>query len=575
MQVILSLIYSTSVIGMVAYLFCRSRYFQERLAQPGPWSRLPLALFFGGLSIMGTFMGVPVHGALGNMRSVGATVGGLFGGPLVGIGAGVIGGGHRLLRGGFTCVPCGLGTLVAGCVGSVFYRRNRGRPPTVSQAALASFLAESVQRVLVLLLARPFDLAVQLELTVGPPMLILNPVAAALFVLIVEDMRRRLDADVSKRVQGALSLARSAVVPLVREGLSEENCLPMVRELRRATGAMGAALVTKQGALLAAAWAERMSAGFVLWLTGAVEGMLARADGIGPVRQRLSVPAAHRVRGVPAEVDVVASPILMAGDCSVAGWVVLVPSGQVSRILADQVSAGLAELLAQQLHVAALERQAALAAEARLQALQAQVNPHFLFNSLSAIIGLCRTDAARARDLLLHLSDFLHATLRRKSCFATVDEEIETVMNYVTIEKARMGERLRVDVNVDDEARTVLLPAFTIQPLVENAIKHGLFPKPAGGSVRLTVRVRGDCVEVTVTDDGVGMSGERLQAVLGCLQSGDGEGTGIHRVHARLHGLYGDRYSLSMQSEEGRGTCVRIRIPGNGVADGRGWNTGR
>ena len=415
-QVLQSLIYSASVMVTLAYLFCRSQYFYEKLAcgTPSKWARVPLVFFFGVLSITGTYLGVRVWGALGNMRSVGATVGGLLAGPVVGIGAGLIGGGHRFLLGGFTRVPCSLGTVVAGVVGSLFYLRNRGRLPTVGQAALASFLAESIQRILVLLIARPFDLAVRLELTVGPPMSVLNPAASALFVLIVHDMRQRLES----------------------------------------------------------------------------------------------------------------------------------------------------------------EKQAALAAQARLEALQAQVNPHFLFNALSAVIGLCRTDPPRARDLLIHLSDFLHATLRRRSSYATVDEEMATVLDYLAIEQARMGPRLSVQIRVDEGAKSAVLPSFTIQPLVENAIKHGLFPRPSGGTVRVDVRCQGNFIEIAVSDDGLGMAPERLREVLEWSQSGSGEGTGIYRVRTRLNALFAHRCALEISSQEGRGTCVRIRIPRNGATSGRIGYTG-
>lgn len=402
-QILQNLLYSASVIVTLAYLLCRSKYFNEALASsiPTRWARLSLIVFFGALSAIGTYTGIWVWGAMANMRSVGATVGGLLGGPLVGIGAGLIGGGHRFLLGGFTRVPCSLGTLVAGIVGGIFYLRNRGQLPSVRQAALASFIAESIQRVLVLLLARPLDLAIRLELTIGPPMSVLNPAASALFILVVHDMRQRLES----------------------------------------------------------------------------------------------------------------------------------------------------------------EKQAALAAQARLEALEAQVNPHFLFNALTAIIGLCRTDPSRARELLIHLCDFLHASLRRKSSCVTVDEEIATVLDYLTIEQARMGQRLKVAVEVDDEARGVIVPSFTIQPLVENAIKHGLFPRPSGGTVRVAVSCLEGCVEVAVEDDGLGLSPQRLQEVLEWTRSGSSKSTGLYRVRARLQAMFGHRCAFEVTSREGHGTCVRIRIP--------------
>lgn len=222
---------------------------------------------------------------------------------------------------------------------------------------------------------------------------------------------------------------------------------------------------------------------------------------------------------------------------------------------------GLAGILSLHLELAELDRERKLAVDAKLDALRAQINPHFLFNTLNTIASRARTDSEEARQLLLRLSDFFRYAIRQHGQFAEFGQEYFFVRTYLALEQARFGEALRVRYDVDPQVLTARVPVLTIQPLVENAVKHGLADKVDGGTVTLKARVDPltRTTSIRVSDDGVGIQGDVLDRV----RTGDATdgGVGLRNISERLETLYGQRCSLDIRSDEGGGTVVELRIP--------------
>ncbi len=220
---------------------------------------------------------------------------------------------------------------------------------------------------------------------------------------------------------------------------------------------------------------------------------------------------------------------------------------------------GLGRLLSTQLELSELEAQTDLAREMELKALQAQINPHFLFNTINTIAAFIRTDPAQAHRLLRQFGTFYRRTLEQADDLVTVGREMEFVCTYVELEQARFGSRLVVHEEIEDEVRSMPLPAFMIQPLVENAVGHGM---PADGRpLVITVSaVRGpDAITISVADNGEGIAPERLESV---FEPGTGKGLGIalRNVRDRLSGYYGPESALQIESTLGQGTTVRLVI---------------
>lgn len=236
----------------------------------------------------------------------------------------------------------------------------------------------------------------------------------------------------------------------------------------------------------------------------------------------------------------------------------------------------MAAVLSLHLELAEMDRERHLAADARLDALRAQINPHFLFNILNTIASKARTDPEEARSLLLRLSDFFRYAVRQDGHFAEFAQEYFFVRTYLTLEQARYGDRLRVRYDIDPQVLTTRVPVLTIQPLVENAVKHGVADKVEGGTIRLRARVDPltRTTSIRVSDDGVGMAPEVLERITsgrrpGTAPDADGGEGGAHRhggvglwnISQRLESLFGERYALDVRSDAGTGTVVDLRIP--------------
>ncbi|MCL4499557.1 MAG: histidine kinase [Chloroflexi bacterium] len=221
---------------------------------------------------------------------------------------------------------------------------------------------------------------------------------------------------------------------------------------------------------------------------------------------------------------------------------------------------GLARLLSTQLELSEIDRQRELASQAELKALQAQINPHFLFNSLNTIAMFTRTNPKEARRLLLQFADFFRKSLEWREDLVPLDQELDYINSYLTLEKARFGDRLRIFEDVDDAAIERRVPALSIQPLVENAVKHGLSLE-GHLTVEINARVAGEELLILIKDNGRGIARDELDKVLD-FGYGRGGGIGLSNVNERLIGLYGEDYGLSIDSNPGEGTTVRFRIPG-------------
>jgi two-component system LytT family sensor kinase len=206
-----------------------------------------------------------------------------------------------------------------------------------------------------------------------------------------------------------------------------------------------------------------------------------------------------------------------------------------------------------------LEEQKRLLLEARLDALQRQINPHFLFNTLNSIASLVRMKPEMARQMTVKLANILRALLKDHDTYVPLRDELSFTDDYLDIEVVRFGaEKLRVEKEIDPRTLDVLVPSILLQPLIENSIKHGLEPRLKCGTVTLRSRLVGNRVLIEVADDGVGMGNRPVSAL-----PRTGAGIGMKNVQERLEVLYGNQARFEVVSNPGRGTLVSIEIPAN------------
>ncbi|MDQ2837495.1 MAG: histidine kinase, partial [Actinomycetota bacterium] len=247
---------------------------------------------------------------------------------------------------------------------------------------------------------------------------------------------------------------------------------------------------------------------------------------------------------------------VLDGDTVVGALLAYAPQTSPALVRAVEEVAG---WVSAQVELAGTDRRENQLMEAELRALRAQISPHFIYNSLTAIASFVRTDPDRARELLLEFADFTRYALRRGSEFTTLADELRNTERYLVLEQARFGERLKVSLRVAPEVLSVAVPYLVVQPLVENAVRHGLDAEGAVGTVSIVAIDAGPEALISVEDDGIGSDPETIRRALAGESEVDSIGLG--NVDARLRQLYGDAFGLVVETAPGAGTRVSFRVP--------------
>ncbi|MEU2875179.1 sensor histidine kinase [Streptomyces sp. NPDC007070] len=245
-------------------------------------------------------------------------------------------------------------------------------------------------------------------------------------------------------------------------------------------------------------------------------------------------------------------------DDRVHGALVACAPGESAVLV--RAAAEVARFVSVQLELADLDRSRTRLIEAEIKALRAQISPHFVYNSLAVIASFVRTDPERARELLLEFADFTRYSFRRHGDFTTLADELHAIEHYLALVRARFGDRLAVTLQIAPEVLPVALPFLCLQPLVENAVKHGLEGKAGTCRIRITARDAGAEALVVIEDDGAGMDPRLLRRILAGEDSPSG-GIGLSNVDDRLRQVYGDDHGLVLETAPGAGMKITVRLP--------------
>jgi two-component system LytT family sensor kinase len=216
-----------------------------------------------------------------------------------------------------------------------------------------------------------------------------------------------------------------------------------------------------------------------------------------------------------------------------------------------------ASLVSAQVELSVLQEQEERLARAELRALRAQISPHFIYNALAAVAGDIHARPDEARELLIDFAEFTRYLFRDGRSYVTLAEEIDHVARYVRLEQARFRDSLHVVLAIHPSTGAAVVPAMSVQPLVENAVRHGVEQRAGTGRITIESFIAGSDVELRVSDDGSGIAPHRVDAVL----AGAGGGIGLSNVDARLRATFGERYALRIESELGKGTTVVMTVP--------------
>lgn len=558
----------------IAFLFTRWSGFRGLLDnKPDLTSKLSLAVIFGLFGIVGTYSGITVspgqvqhqfpgalsfEDAIANSRAIGVMVAGLLGGPLTGLGAGLIAGLHRMSMGGFTDLACGISTLYEGLLGGyVYYKLQRQQQILSPKTAFLTGIAGEIgQMAIILLVAKPFVKALALVKIIALPMIIANSLGIALFLAIVRAVVEHERNIGALQAQKALAIADQTLAHL-RTGLNTDSALATARIIYGESGT-GAVAITDKKIILA-----HVGEGEDHHLSG--------MPILTEVTRQVLEQGHLKVATSPAEIlcDHQKCPLqsaivvpLHSGE-EIVGTLKLysVKRRQPDKLMIE-LSQGLAKLFSSQLSLGEAERQARLLQDAEIKALQAQINPHFLFNALNTVVSLIRTNPDEARGVLVQLGHYIRQNLKGSlSKWTSLETELKHVEAYLAVVQARFSHRLQVTIEVPDQYVGVPLPPLTLQPLVENAVQHGFSKITERSSIYVGAQAKDGQLWITVRDNGMGIQPEKLTTLLDEEARQSEEGIGLINVHSRLKGIFGPEHGLMIQSVPQQGTTLQFKVP--------------
>jgi len=544
-----------SVLVLIAYVMTKLTMVQHFIGVENYTlgNKIGMGILFGVIGIISTYLGIPVEGAIANSRVIGVVTGGVLGGPVVGIIAAVIAGFHRYAIdiGGFTAVACMCSTLAGGILSGLFSKVIRRGNHQWVRVGLLTIFAESLQMGIILLIARPFERALVLVEIVALPMIVFNACGVVLFLGVFDSVFIEQDRQAAKRVGRVLSIA-DMCLPYFQAGLySSENMHSAAQMILEQAGLTGAA-ITDKNSFLGWAGSPFVDVTAKTALPEVVRSTL--ETGVSKTAQRVGnqdLLHPHLRKNIA-----LCAPLIQRGNEVIGTIVILTPQTRLSKDVEYRFVEGLAQLLSTQLELSQLEIQKKLRRKAEIMALQSQINPHFLFNALSTISMFCREKPERARELLLELSNYFRNTLKNEKDMVSLYEEMNHIHAYLELEKARFGDKLQVEEEIP-EGIVCMVPTLLVQPLVENAIRHGNMKEgqPSKINIQAVTMEKETCI--TITDNGVGISDE---IIVRLYNNSMGEAVGLSNVHRRLQSIYGKEYGLRFHNKAGENSVI-IRIP--------------
>ncbi len=534
------------------FFLIRIRLFRELLHKNAhtPRELLAVTAIFSMFALFSTWSGVPVEGSLVNVRIIAVMAGGILFGPWVGIITGVIAGIHRYLIdiGGITSIPCLITSIIAGMISGWIHVRV---PKTQRWRVgiLGGMVCETLTMILVVVLAPSTTLGLDIVSKIGIPM-ILGSVSIGFIVLLVQSVEGEKEASAARQAKLALDIANKTL-PLFRH-VNSDALRQVCQIIRRDIHADAVAITNTENVLAYVGVGEH--------------NYQENDDGISPTtRQALADgkiiiknnDEAHRT---PEIHSMLVIPLWEKGIVTGTLKIYYCHAHQITSSL-QEMAVGLSQIISTQLEVSRAEQLREMADKAELRALQSKINPHFLFNALNAISSSIRLNPDTARQLIFNLSRYLRYNIELKDDEQIdIKKELYQIKDYIAIEQARFGDKLTVIYDIDVDVNCVV-PSLLIQPLVENAIVHGIQPCKGKGVVTISVRESGSRVRITVRDTGHGIDPDVVARVE--ADEMPGNKIGLLNVHHRVKLLYGEGLQIRKLNP---GTEIAFYVPNKPLA---------
>ncbi|MCF2638736.1 sensor histidine kinase [uncultured Fusobacterium sp.] len=487
-----------------------------------------LSCFFSILAIIGTYTGVDYRGAIVNIRNIGVVVGGILAGPEVGILSGFIAGIHRLFIDAdpITTIPCATATMIGGFITAYLYKRCNEKNFYL-YGFLGGFLVENLSMLLILIMGKDFELAKDIVSNIYFPMILANAVGVSIVLLIIQDIIEEKDIIAGKQAKLSLEIANKTL-PYFRNGESLNEICKIISD---SLGAKAVVITNEKYITASYSTSEDFKIAHTDIKSKATKRVL-KTGKICIIGQCDDVKYFQCVTGKIK--SCIISP-LFQGE-KVSGTLKIYFDTKENVTASNQyLVEGLSLLISTQLELSSVENLKTMAKEAELKALQTQINPHFLFNALHTTSFFVRKDPNKAREIIIDLSTYLRYNLENACKLVPLEMELEQVKAYFNIEKARFGDKISLNIDVDENVKDINIPSLIIQPLVENSIKHGLLKKREGGFVNIIAKKENKGCLITIEDNGIGID----QKIIDNLDDRIDKNIGLKNVHNRIKLIYG------------------------------------
>ncbi len=486
-----------------------------------------ICMIFSIFAIFSTYFALDYHGSLINVRNVAIISGGVMFGPIVGIVTGLVSGLHRYLIdiNGITSLPCLISSLIAGVISGVIYK-NVVKKNRWIYGILGGMLTIIIEMGLILLFTKPFYLGYEIVSKISFPMII-GQFSIGIIVSLVQSIENDKDRIAAEQSKLALDIANKTlpyfrnldkyglnkICTIIKEDINADAVAITDKNYILAYVGLGQEKYTKDYEPITTYTMDVIESGNIMIRNGDDEDkyndQIIKSSMIIPLKEKNEVVGTLKIY--------------------------YKRNHKITYSLRS-LAVGLSQIISTLMELSKIEEIKEMANKSEIKALQTQINPHFLFNALNAISATIRIDQDEARNLIINLANYLRYNLEISNDFISINKELKQVRDYIQIEKARFGDRLNIVYDIDDI--DIKIPSLIIQPLVENAIIHGILKAKGSGTINIKVKKFGEKVKIEIIDSGIGIDEELIKKLY--RDDIPENKIGLYNVHKRLKLIYGE-----------------------------------
>lgn len=509
---------------------------------------LILSIIFGCFGILGTYVGTNINGAIANTRIIGVMTGGILCGPFVGTVAGLIAAVHRFIIGidSITTIPCVITTIISGVLSGILYNKFSTKNKWL-YGLIGGVVMESLEMILILIISKPFSRAVSIVKDIYVPMGLTNAIGIAILVLLIQNIFEEKEQIAAKQAQLSLEIANKTL-PYFRE-INNDSFKNICSIIKDSIKADAVSITDKKYVLAHVGIGSDHHVKGVKIQTGATEKVI-KSGQILELTNAEQINCTHE--NCPLKSAIIAP--LKDGEEIIGSLKIYYAKEGAISFRNRNLAVGLSQIISTQLEISKLGKVKEMANKAEIKALQAQINPHFLFNALNTIISFVRINPNKARELIINLSTYLRYNLEFGDKPVDIYKEMEQVKAYIEIEKARFKDKLNVIYDIDEDI-DIKIPSLIIQPIVENSVKHGILKGDKKGTIRIIIKkINNNSAKVVIQDDGIGISQDIIEKVYnGTMKENK---IGVSNVNERLKYIYGKGLKIKRLNKGTRTTFI-------------------